>query len=227
MNILVLDNDEMGRGIMRFLLEEQGFLVSETSDSDSALSLLERKAYQAVILDVILAGQRSGLDFCRRLREIGYEMPVIIVTAKAALADRVAGLRAGADDYIAKPFHPAELVERIKAVFRRFSHQLRNEPTIAAGHLRLDGHELKAATSLGKEVALTPTEMRLLRHLLLNNGRTVSRESLLNSIWGYDYEGESNPLDVYIRRLRKKIEREPSRPAIIQTVRGAGYRLVS
>ncbi len=226
MNVLIVDDDEMTCALVKFLLEGEGFSVSIASNPDAAMRLLERKAYHIVLLEMMYADEGNGLDLCRRLREDEYEIPVIFVTGKNGVMDKVAGLRAGADDYIAKPFDPGELVERVKAVFRRYSHELRNSP-IAAGRLKLNVQELKVTTPQGRDVALTPTEMRLLRYLLLNSGRTVSRESLMNSIWGSDYEGESNPVDVYIRRLRKKIEKEPSRPELLLTVRGAGYKLLA
>jgi DNA-binding response OmpR family regulator len=226
MNVLIVDDDEMTCAMLKFLLEEEGFSVSVANTPESAMNLLERRAFHAIISDLVFDGDDSGLDFCQRLREDGYEIPVIIVSAKTGLIERVAGLRAGADDYILKPFDPSELVERVKAVLRRYNDGLRNAP-ITEGRIRLNIQELRVTTDQGKEVALTPTEMRLLRHLLLNCGRTVSRDSLMNSIWGFDYDGESNPVDVYIRRLRKKMERDPSRPTIIQTVRGAGYKLLA
>lgn len=227
MNVLIVDDDEMTCALVKFLLEGEGFTVSVASNPEAALRLLEHRAYHIVLLEMQFgAGDGSGLDLCRRLREDEYEIPVIFVTGKNGVMDKVAGLRAGADDYIAKPFDPGELVERVKAVFRRYSHELRNTP-IAAGRLRLNVQELKVTTPHGRDVPLTPTEMRLLRYLLLNSGHTVTRESLMNSIWGSDYEGESNPVDVYIRRLRKKIEKQPSHPEYLLTVRGAGYKLLS
>lgn len=226
MNVLIVDDDEMTCALVKFLLEGEGFSVSVASTPDAAIKLLERKAYHIVLLEMYYGGDGTGLDLCRKLREDEYEIPVIFVTGKNGVMDKVAGLRAGADDYVAKPFDPGELVERVKAVFRRYSHELRNSP-IAAGRLKLNVQELRVTTPQGRDVALTPTEMRLLRYLLLNSGRTVSRESLMNSIWGSDYEGESNPVDVYIRRLRKKIEKEPSRPELLLTVRGAGYKLLA
>lgn len=226
MNALIVDDDEMTCALVKFLLEGEGFSVSLASNPDAALRLLERKAYHIVLLEMLYGENGSGLDLCRKLREDEYEIPVIFVTSRHGVMDKVAGLRAGADDYIAKPFDPGELVERVKAVFRRYSHELRSSP-IAAGRLKLNVQELRVTTALGRDVSLTPTEMRVLRHLLLNSGRTVSRESLMNSIWGSGYEGESNPVDVYIRRLRKKIEREPSQPEILLTVRGAGYKLLA
>lgn len=226
MNVLIVDDDEMTCSLVKFLLEGEGFSVSVASNPEAALRLLERKANHIVLLEMLYGDNGSGLDLCRRLREDEYEIPVIFITSKHGVMDEVAGLRAGADDYIAKPFDPGELVERVKAVFRRYSHELRNS-TISAGRLKLNVQELRVTTAQGGDVPLTPTEMRLLRYLLLNTGRTVSRESLMNSIWGSDYEGESNPVDVYIRCLRKKIEREPSRPELLLTVRGAGYKVLA
>ncbi|MDP2659758.1 MAG: response regulator transcription factor, partial [Dehalococcoidia bacterium] len=217
MNVLAVDNDEMTCALVKFLLEAEGFSVSMASSPGSADRLLESKAYHVVLLDMQFNGDGSGLQLCHTLREQEYQIPIIFMTARNEVADRVAGFKAGADDCIAKPFDPSEFVARVKAVFRRYNHELQNSP-IKMGRLKLNVQELKVTTAEGREVALTPTEMRLLRYLLLNTGRTVTRESLMNSIWGFDYEGESNPVDVYIRRLRKKIENEPSRPEFLLTV---------
>jgi len=224
-NLLIVEDDETTCALLKFLLQEEGFSVSTVADAEGAARLLERRQFDLIVLDVLLAGHDSGLDLCRKLREDGDKVPVIFLSGKVSIADRVAGLRAGGDDYIVKPFDPGELVERVRAVYRRHHHELQNAP-ISAGRLHLNLEELNVTMPHGRDIALTPTEMRLLRYLLLNNGRTVSREMLQNSIWGHDYEGESNAVDVYIRRLRKKIETDPKGPRLIHTVRGAGYKLV-
>jgi len=226
MNILIVEDDEITCALLRFLLQEEGFSVSTVADAEGATRLLEHRKFHLIVLDVLLAGLTSGIDLCRKLRKDGDDIPVIFVSGKHGIADRVAGLRAGGDDYIVKPFDAGELVERVKAVFRRHSHEVSNAP-IAVGRLRLNLQELKVTTPQGKDVALTPTEVRILHYLLLNNGRAVSREMLQNSIWGHDHEGESNAVDVYIRRLRKKLEKDPSGPRLIHTVRGSGYKLVA
>lgn len=226
MNVLVVDDDEMITALVKFLLEEDGFSVSVASSPESAFSLLNRQAYHVLLLDILFGTDAGGLDLCRKLREDKHDIPLIFLTGKDGTADRVAGLRAGADDYISKPFDPNELVARVHAVFRRYSHEQRNNPVLE-GCLKLNMQELTVTTPEGRDISLTPTEMRILRHLLINAGHTVSRESLLASIWGSDYDCDSNPVDVYIRRLRKKIESEPSRPALLLTVRGAGYKLLA
>lgn len=226
MNLLVVDDDEMTCAVLKFLLEEERFSVSTVPDAENARRLLERRQFHLVLLDVLLAGRESGIDLCRGLREDGNEIPVIFVTGKHSVADKIAGLRMGADDYIVKPFDPGELVERVKAVLRRHSHEVRKAP-IAAGGLKLHVEELKVTTPQGRDVALTPAEMRLLRYLLLNSGRTVSREALMNSMWGYDSEGESKPVDVCVCRLRKKIEKDSPGSPLIHTVRGVGYKLMA
>ncbi|MDO8691664.1 MAG: response regulator transcription factor [Dehalococcoidia bacterium] len=225
-NVLVVEDDEATSKLMQFLMEEEGFFASVAATAEEARRLLGQVQFDVALLDISLAGEESGVDLCNTLRYDGNNIPVIFVTAKSESTDTVAGLRAGADDYIAKPFDIVELVARVKAVLRRHRHQLRQSPIVGGG-LSLDVREAQVTTPEGVHVALTPVELRILRYLLLKSGRTVSRESLLRSALGSANEGENTSVDVYIHRLRKKIEKDPSRPVLLQTVHGVGYKLVT
>ena len=224
MNLLIVDEDQLQCSMVEFLLAGTGLNASVVSSLEEARQLMERQAFHMVAMEAVFNGSPSGFDFCRELRGDGFQSPIIFVSTKGDVEHKVAGLAAGADDYVPKPFEPRELVARVKAVLRRYGHSNGKE-LVAGGGLKLDVRELKATTARGTEVSLTRTETRLLSHLLSHVGETVSRESLLNAIWGFD-NGDSNLVDVYIRRLRQKLERQPSHPAIIQTVWGVGYRLV-
>jgi two-component system response regulator RegX3 len=155
------------------------------------------------------------------------DVPIIILSAKGETADRVLGLELGADDYLPKPFEPMELLARVKAVLRRSEAYLLNglaQERVTVGGITLDPLTLTAHFADGRSVPLTPTEFRLLHCLMRNAGQTLTHDTLMESVWGYDYEGDSNPLPVYIRRLRAKIEERPDQPRRLVTVRGLGYR---
>jgi DNA-binding response OmpR family regulator len=178
------------------------------------------------VLDVTLAGM-SGPDFCRHLRARGASQPVLFLSGHKALADKVAGFDAGGDDYLTKPFEPRELLARVRALLSRqfWGAASAASSVIRYGDLTLDLTELSAQLPGGRVVALTPTELRVLQYLMVNAGRVVTRDLILQAGWGYNYESASNQVDVYIRRIRRKIEGDGGKTAI-QTVRGLGYRLV-
>jgi DNA-binding response OmpR family regulator len=177
-----------------------------------------------MLLDVNLP-QLNGFEIYRRLRDDGYDLPVIFVTAKGELEDRLQGLRMGADDYICKPFQPAELTARVEAVLRRYRKAaLGDGSPVRSGELEIDVAGMEARLPGGKTVRLTPNEMKLLLQLVQRAGAPLSRDELIEKVWGEHYIGESNIVDVYIGRLRRKIERDATSPTIIQSVRGVGYR---
>jgi DNA-binding response OmpR family regulator len=225
--ILVVDDDPAGTRMLQFLLGEEGYTV-ETADSPrAALALIERQTPDLLLLDVGLP-QTNGFDLYRKLRDLEYDIPVIFVTARGELDDRLQGLRMGADDYIAKPYQPAELIARVEAVLRRY----RKAGALATPVLRIAGVEISTADLRvtlpdQRTVYLTPTEMKVLLQLVQRAGQVVSRDALMVSVWGERYDGESNIVDVYIRRLRRKLEREAAHPRYIQATRGLGYRFVN
>ncbi|TAK28390.1 MAG: response regulator transcription factor [Chloroflexota bacterium] len=231
MHVLVVDDDPLICKLVRFLLTEEGYQVTTVDSSHAAFALLENHHPDLFILDVMMPNM-DGFELCKRLRSADSDAMILFLTAKSELGDRVSGLQLGADDYLVKPFEPAELVVRVKALMRRHQH-FRESPHLT--HLRVGNMELHAGDLKlvfnndkgGHLVSLTPTEMKLLRCLMINAGHVVSRDVLLDTIWGYGMaNGDSQVIDVYIRRLRKKIEENPSNPKFIESVRGSGYRFI-
>lgn len=225
MRILVVDDDPLGSRMVHFLLTEQGYTVDMTDSARGAVALLESHVPDLILLDVNLP-HLSGFDFCKRLRDDGYEMPVIFVTAKGELEDRLEGLRIGADDYICKPFQPAELSARVEAVLRRYRRTRGDGAIIQTQSIEIDAVGLRVNLPGRRPVALTPTEMKVLVQLAQRPGETVEREEVMANVWGDAYIGESNIVDVYVRRLRRKLERDPAHPELIHSARGVGYKFV-
>jgi DNA-binding response OmpR family regulator len=224
--ILVVDDDPIGSRMMQFLLGEEGYVVDAVDGPRGALALVEKHTPDLLLLDVNMP-QTNGFDLYRRLRELDYDIPVIFVTAKGELEDRLQGLRMGADDYIAKPFQPAELLARVEAVLRRYRKAGPSGPQVLrAGGVEINTSELRVTLPDRRTIFLTPTEMKVLLQLVQRAGQVVSRDELMANVWGEQYGGESNIVDVYIRRLRRKIERDPSNPTFIQATRGLGYKFV-
>jgi DNA-binding response OmpR family regulator len=228
LRILVVDDDLIGSRLVQFLLSEQGYQVDMVDNARGALAMVERQPPDLMLLDVNLP-QLSGFEIYQRLRERNYDIPAIFVTAKDELEDRLQGLRMGADDYICKPFQPAELTARVEAVLRRYRKAAGGDrQQIRTGEIEIDVAALRVTTLTdNRTVGLTPTEMKLLLQLAQRPDETVARDELMQSVWGENYVGESNIVDVYIRRLRRKIERDPTNPTIIQSARGVGYKFSS
>ena len=224
MRILAVDDDRNNLKMIAFLLKEEGYVVSTAEDGAMALRLADSEHPDLVILDVMMP-EMDGFEVCRRIRQT-MDVPIIILSAKGETADKVAGLELGADDYLPKPFEPSELLARVRAVLRRSEISTFDDPDVAvsAEGLRLDPVGNRAIMSDGRVVDLTPIEFRLLHCLMRNAGRVLSHDFLLSHAWGYEYEGYSNQIAVYVRRLRGKIERDPAHPERITTVRGMGYR---
>jgi len=224
MRILVVDDDPPSVKMISFLLREEGYDVVSTDNGLTALELVDREAPDLVILDVMMPNL-DGFEVCRRMRQRA-DVPIIFLSAKGETTDKVAGLQLGADDYLAKPFEPSELLARVKAVMRRAEAVAGKDVTseLTVGDLRLDPVTNQATFSDGRSVELTPIEFRLLYCLMRNAGRILSHDLLLSAVWGYDYEGYSNQLAVYIRRLRMKIEQDPNDPKLLTTLRGLGYK---
>lgn len=224
MRILVVDDDPPSVKMTAFLLREEGYEVLAANNGHDALRLLEREKPDLVLLDVMM----PGLDGFETIREIRarYAIPVIFLSAKGETADRVAGLEQGADDYLAKPFEPSELLARVRAVLRRTEAYALGDPSdrIEASGVRLDPLTNRAALPDGRIVELTPIETRLLHCVMRNAGRVLTHDQLLNSVWGTNYGGYPNQIAVYVRRLRTKIEPDPDHPQHLVTMRGVGYR---
>jgi DNA-binding response OmpR family regulator len=223
--ILVVDDDPIGNRMIQFLLGEEGYTVDSVDGPKGALALIEKQPPDLLLLDVNMP-HTNGFDLYRRLRELDYDIPVIFVTAKGELEDRLHGLRMGADDYISKPFQPAELLARVEAVLRRYRKAGPTAQVLRASGVEINTSELRLTLPDRRNIFLTPTEMKVLVQLVQRLGQVVSRDELMSNVWGEDYAGESNVVDVYIRRLRRKIERDPSNPTYIQVARGLGYRFM-
>lgn len=227
MRILVVDDEPIGTKLVHFILSEEGYDVTSVDSPRGAMAMIQRELPDLILLDVGMP-QVNGFDFYQRLRDYDYDIPVIFVTAKGELEDKLHGLRLGADDYIVKPFDAAELLARVQAVLRRYrkaSAQASGQ-VLRAGDFELNIADLQVTLPNKHSVLLTPKEMRILVALAGRLGQILRREDLLSTIWGENYPGESNIVDVYIRRLRRKIERDPANPQYIQSARGIGYKFV-
>jgi two-component system, OmpR family, response regulator RegX3 len=221
--VLVVEDEPLVRDVVTRYLERDGHRVVTAEDGDRARRIIEREAPSLVLLDVMLPGATDGLELCRWIRASS-ELPVILLTARVDEADRIVGLELGADDYVTKPFSSRELVARIRAVLRR-----RGEPeelvpsALEAGPVRMDV-DRHVVTVNGDQVPMPLKEFDLLELLLRNAGRVLTRGQLIDRVWGADYVGDTKTLDVHVKRLRAKIEPEPSNPRYLVTVRGLGYK---
>ncbi len=220
--ILTVEDDERIRTAVKLALEDEGWDVEEAVDGEQALEAFTRHPADVVLIDIMLPGI-DGFEVCRSIRRVS-DVPIVMVTARVDTHDVVAGLEAGADDYLTKPFAPKELSARIRALLRRA-----RSANPASTHLQFDDLEIVPdegiVTRSGEQVHLTKTEFRLLVELAASPGRVFSREVLLERVWGYGYFGDGRLVDVHIRRLRTKIEVDPANPRHVVTVRGLGYKL--
>ncbi|OXS76757.1 response regulator YycF [Domibacillus enclensis] len=226
--ILVVDDERPIADILQFNLKKEGYDVQCAYDGDQAVEMVEEMQPDLVLLDIMLPG-RDGMEVCREVRK-KYEMPIIMLTAKDSEIDKVLGLELGADDYVTKPFSTRELIARVKANLRR--HQAvpspeeeaadTNEITVGALTIHPDAY---IVSKRGETIELTHREFELLHYLAKHIGQVMTREHLLQTVWGYDYYGDVRTVDVTVRRLREKIEDNPSHPSWIVTRRGVGYYL--
>lgn len=221
LRIVIVEDDEDIADSIRYNLERDGFRVRTATTGESALDVILDNPPDLVILDLNLP-HMSGFELCRRLKReaLTSRLPILILTARAAEADKVLGLNLGADDYITKPFSMRELMARVNAVLRRVKGIEANRPVYDDGSLRIDPSSFSVVVD-GKEVRLTRKEFALLEELARNAGRVMMRDTLLERVWGLSYYGDSRTLDVHIRRLRQKL----GKPEAIETVTGIGYRL--
>jgi DNA-binding response OmpR family regulator len=223
--IVVVDDDPSVQEVVRAYLEKDGYLVYVAGKAAEGIALAERVKPGLIVLDLMLP-DRTGEDVCREIRERS-DVPILMLTAKAAEDERVNGLAIGADDYVTKPFSPRELVGRVRAILRRT--QATEQPlvdviSLDSGSLQIDTvrHEVRRD---GAPVELTPNEYKLLTTLARYPGRVYSRFELVNHVQGYDYEGYERTIDAHVKNLRKKIEPDPKTPRYVETVFGVGYRL--
>jgi len=222
--ILVVDDEPSIVESIEYNLEKEGFSVATAFDGDEAIRVFEREKPDLIVLDLMLPSL-SGEEVCKYIRKKS-QVPLIMLTAKEQEVDKVVGLEIGADDYIIKPFSMRELIARIKAVLRRtvtFAGATGQVESFASGIFEFDAkrHEIRKSD---KTLDLTLKEFEILELLMRNSGQVLTRDILLTRVWGDDFFGDAKTLDVHVRRLRKKIEEDPSRPKFIETVRGVGYR---
>jgi two-component system response regulator RegX3 len=222
--ILVVEDEETLAEAISFLLSKEGFDVAVAATGPEAIETFDKSGADLILLDLMLPGL-SGTEVCRQIRTKS-SVPIIMLTAKDSEIDKVVGLELGADDYVTKPYSSRELIARIRAVLRRGEIQDAggDEPTLEVGPVRMDT-DRHIITVNGQQVAIPLKEFELLEFLMRNAGRVLTRVQLIDRVWGSDYVGDTKTLDVHIKRLRAKIEKDPANPEHIQTVRGMGYKM--
>jgi two-component system alkaline phosphatase synthesis response regulator PhoP len=223
--ILVVDDEPSIVTLLKFNLEQAGFEVKTASDGREGFNIAVSESLDLIVLDLMLPGM-DGMEVCRQLRQEKINTPILMLTAKDDEFDKVLGLELGADDYLTKPFSPREVAARVKAILRRsqVSEQKSDEKMIKIKDLviYLERYDVYFKD---EQLVLTPKEFELLLYLVNHKGRVLSRDQLLNSVWGFEYDGDTRIVDVHISHLREKIEPETKRPKYIKTVRGFGYKL--
>mgnify|MGYP001008722500 FL=1 len=223
MKILVVDDEKLIVKGIRFSLEQDGMEVTCAYDGEEALHLAQENKFDMILLDIMLP-KMDGFEVCQAIREFS-NMPIVMLTAKGDDMDKILGLEYGADDYITKPFNILEVKARIKAIMRRTAAsepKEENSKVIESGDLKLDCESRRLFVQ-GREINLTAKEFDLLELLVMNPNKVYSRENLLNLVWGYEYPGDVRTVDVHVRRLREKIEPNPSEPKYVHTKWGVGY----
>jgi two-component system, OmpR family, response regulator RegX3 len=223
-HILVVDDDALHTKLLTFLLGDHGYAVSTVDDPRAVLPALHQQPVDLILTEVALPYQ-DGFSLCAQLKRTHADIPVVICSARRETHDLVKGFAQGADDYVTRPYEPAELLARVQAVLRRYRRVERNRygVLVKVGGTSLDLGRLTFTTPTGHAVLVTPTEMRILECLMRNAHAVITREQLIEQTWGYDSESADNRVDVYIRRLRHKIEAHPKDRNLIRTIRGVGY----
>ena len=228
-NILVVDDEQSIVTLLKYNLETAGYIVEVAYDGEEALKKVETEQPELIVLDVMLP-KKDGIEVCKTIRSDKNLVPILMLTAKDDEFDRVLGLELGADDYMTKPFSPREVVARVKAILRRsqFVNEIEKEDVddedIIIGSIRIRP-EFFEVYKEDELLELTPKEFELLLYLIERQGRVITREHMLNSVWNYEFAGDSRIVDVHISHLRDKLEENPKQPKLIKTVRGLGYKL--
>ena len=222
--ILIVEDEASFSEALAFLLGKEGFVVDTASTGTEALEKFSRNEFDLILLDLMIP-EISGIEVCRTIRTQS-QVPIIMLTAKDTEIDKVVGLELGADDYVTKPYSRSELVARIRAVLRRGNGAVSEAETgiLSVANIRMDIDRHQVSVE-GKPIALPLKEFELLEFLMRNAGRVLTRNQLIDRVWGSDYVGDTKTLDVHIKRLRAKVEKDPANPTLIQTVRGLGYKI--
>lgn len=222
--ILIVEDEASFSEALSFLLGKEGFVVDTAATGTEALSKFERSEFDLILLDLMIP-EISGIEVCRAIRAQS-QVPIIMLTAKDTEIDKVVGLELGADDYVTKPYSRSELVARIRAVLRRGNGPVSESDagvlSVANIKMDIDRHQVSVG---GQPISLPLKEFELLEFLMRNAGRVLTRNQLIDRVWGSDYVGDTKTLDVHIKRLRAKVEKDPANPTLIQTVRGLGYKI--
>jgi two-component system, OmpR family, alkaline phosphatase synthesis response regulator PhoP len=224
-HLLVVEDEPSLRLTLVDRLEAEAYRVTVAVDGDAALEAASAGGFDLILLDVALP-KRDGFDVCRELRAQGNAVPILMLTARSQVVDRVVGLKLGADDYLTKPFEMAELLARIEALLRRSGGGRVGRDTVTVGDLRMDWKGAEV-TRDGQRIDLSALELRLLRYLVEHRGEVLSRERLLDEVWGYEANVYSRTVDVHVASLRQKLERNPKQPELILTVHGMGYKFLA
>lgn len=219
--VLLVEDDPVARKFIRITLQKAGFKVHEAGSGEEALDLFERQPTQVALLDIGLPGM-DGFELCQKLRQRSEAVAILILTGRGNDSDKVSGLELGADDYLVKPFGPDVLVARIRAVLRRYAHQSQISNTLSLGDLRLECLTMKVFKG-GREVDLTPREFALLAVFLRHPGEVLTREQLRDEVWGEHHFGSAKALDVFVCKLREKLEDDPAHPQHFKTEWGVGF----
>ncbi|EOT27954.1 response regulator transcription factor [Enterococcus saccharolyticus] len=227
--VLIVDDEPSIVTLLTFNLEKEGYQVTSASDGLEGYELALTQPFDFLILDVMLPNL-DGIEITRKLRQEKIETPILVLTAKDDPIDRILGLEIGADDYLTKPFSPREVLARMKAIFRRMeprkqTNQEENEEELIVGDIVADVTNYHV-TVKGTPIVLTPKEFELLVYFMKRKGRVIDRDTLLERIWHFDFDGQSRIVDVHVSHLREKIEQDPKHPQYLQTVRGFGYKFL-
>ncbi|MBF7114989.1 response regulator transcription factor [Pediococcus pentosaceus] len=226
--ILVVDDEPAIVTLITYNLEQANYQVVSVDNGLDAVEIVQKGLVDFVIMDLMLP-QLDGIEATKRIRKFDEQIPIIMLTAKTSQVDKILGLELGADDYITKPFSPQELLSRIKVILRRTDRAINLaeiDPTLQAENIAIDFKRMVVKKN-NEKIQLTPNEFKLLRYLYKNANQVLSRDQILEKVWGYEYGGQTRIVDVHISHLRDKLENDPKHPQLIKTIRGFGYEFVS
>ncbi|MFA9354070.1 response regulator transcription factor [Pediococcus pentosaceus] len=226
--ILVVDDEPAIVTLITYNLEQANYQVVSVDNGLDAVEIVQKGLVDFVIMDLMLP-QLDGIEATKQIRKFDEQIPIIMLTAKASQVDKILGLELGADDYITKPFSPQELLSRIKVILRRTDRAINLaeiDPTLQAENIAIDFKRMVVKKN-NEKIQLTPNEFKLLRYLYKNANQVLSRDQILEKVWGYEYGGQTRIVDIHISHLRDKLENDPKHPQLIKTIRGFGYEFVS